>query len=343
MIDIAANTVVGEIPVGKFPGWGIAVSNDDSKLAVANINDNTIYLIDTATRSLITVISRVDGDKPMGVAFGPGDGWLYIAYFSDGTGDHVRAVDLTGGNADGYYDTDGEGPFGICFHPEGGWFIVSNYFGHNIFHCAIGTGGSGTVNVAAGPMWGAFTADGSKFLMPCYGSSQNVFAGTVDIFDCGGGSPVWMKKVDVGINPAAVAIANRALSNHQEVKRAPGIGLFVEPRRARSGDSVYLNYAVTLPEGMGSVDAGMIVGGVVNDARYYAFTPGFRGVVQINPNRAGSIPKAASSMKLSNGMSGYLRVTGLPAGSNCKFFIGLTDAKSGNIIYSAFSNSVTVE
>ncbi|MCX6356098.1 MAG: PQQ-binding-like beta-propeller repeat protein [Candidatus Aureabacteria bacterium] len=343
VIDIAANTVVGEIPVGKFPGWGIAVSNDDSKLAVANIDDDTVYLIDTASRSLINVIARPDGDKPMGVAFGPGDGWLYIAYFSDGTGDHVRAVDLTGSNADGYYDTDGEGPFGIYFHPEGGWFAVSNYFGHNIFHCAIGTGGSGMVNVAAGPMGGAFTPDGSKFLMPCFGSSQSVFAGTVDIFDCGGGTPVWVKNVDVGINPAAVAIANRALSYHQEVKRAPGIGLFVEPRRAMSGDSVYLNYAVTLPNGMEIVDAGVIVGGVVNEARYYAFTPGFRGAVQINPNKAGSIPRAASRMRLSNGMSGHLRITGLPAGSNCRFFVGLTDAKRGNLIYSAFSNSVSVE
>ncbi|MCX6355661.1 MAG: PQQ-binding-like beta-propeller repeat protein [Candidatus Aureabacteria bacterium] len=343
VIDIASQKVVGEITVGMFPGWGIAVSNDDSKLAVANINDNTIYLMDTATRSLINVISRVDGDKPMGVAFGPGDGWLYIAYFSDGTGDHVRAVDLSGGNADGYYDTDGEGPFGICFHPEGGWFVVSNYFGHNIFHCAVGTGGSGMVNVAAGPMWGAFTADGSKFLMPCFGSSQGAFAGTVDVFECSGGTPAWTRRVSVGINPAAVAIANRALSYHQEMKRASGIGLFVEPKLARSGDSVYLNYAIILPDGVKSIDAGVIVGGVVNNIRYYAFTSGFRGMVQINPNKASSIPKAVSRTRLTDGQNGFLRINGLLGGVSCKFFIALTDTGGGKIIYSTFSNSVMVE
>lgn len=341
VIDIASRMVVGEIPVGKFPGWGIAVSNDDKKLAVANTNDDTVYLIDTATRSLISVISRVDGDIPMGVAFGPGDTWLYIAYFSDGTTDHVKAVDLTGRSADRYYDADGNGPFGVYFHPGGAWFAVSNYFGHDVYHCAIVTGATGATDTAAGPMRGAFTADGNGFLMPCFASSQGVFRGTVEVFDCSAGTPVWVRGVNVGINPAAVAVANAALGISRVENVMPGIDLFAEPKVARAGESVYLHYSVTLPRGMSSVDAGVTLGAIVNDTRTYAFKDGFNGVADVT--KASSMPKTIRSVRLTNGQSGYLRFNGLPSGVTVKFFLALTDLKKGTVIYRTFANSVIVE
>jgi len=343
VIDIENKAVIDTIAVGKFPGWGIDVSNDDSKLAVANVNDNTVYLIDTATLHQIGVIERPDGIAPMDVKFGPGDERLYIAYYSDGRYDHVRSVDLTGNGPDLYYDIEGEGPASVSFHTGGLWFVTSNYIGNNLYNCNTQSGAEGAVDVAAGPLRGAFTSDGNRFFVPSYRSSGDIHVGVVEVFDCSGGIPVSLRKISVGINPSAVAIVNRALNYGGGEVTAPGIYLYAEPRIVKSSESVNLKYTVVLHNGMTSVDAGVIVGGVVNNTHYYAFTSGFRGAVPINPSKASSIPKAMSRTRIANGQNGFLRINGLPGGVNCKFFVALTDMGGGKIIYSSFSNSVLVE
>ncbi|MCX6355660.1 MAG: YncE family protein [Candidatus Aureabacteria bacterium] len=343
VIDIESKAVIDTIAVGKFPGWGIDVSNDDSKLAVANVNDNTVYLIDTATLHQIGVIERPDGIAPMDVKFGPGDERLYIAYYSDGRYDHVRSVDLTGNGPDLYYDIEGEGPASVSFHPGGLWFVTSNYIGNNLYNCNTQSGAEGAVDVAAGPLRGAFTSDGNRFFVPSYLSSGDIHVGLVEVFDSSGGIPISLRKVSVGIDPSAVAIVNRTLRHGGGEVTAPGIYLYAEPRIVKSGESMSLKYTVILHNGMTSVDAGVIVGGVVNDVSYYAFTSGFRGATPINPSKAGSIPKAVSGARLTNGMSGSLSFSNLPAGTGCKFFVALTDMRGGKLIYSNFSNYIAVE
>jgi len=340
VIDIVNKAVVDTITVGKFPAWAIDVSNDGSKLAVANFNDNTVYLIDTSTRQRIGVIERSDGFAPMDVKFGPGDERLYIAYFSDGTQDHVRSVDLVRGGPDLYYDQEGDGPASISFHPDGAWFITTNYFGNNLYNCNIESGYTGTGNVAPGPLRGAFTPDGGKFFVPCYLSSENKHEGEIEVFDCTGGSPVSIRKLTAGVNPSAIVIGNRTM--RKKVVHGSGINLYAEPRIVKSSEGVYLKYAVVMPEGS-SLDAGVIMGGIVNEVYYYAFTEGFRDVVPVNPSRIGSFPKAVKNMSLANGQSGFLRISGLPAGVMCRFFVALTDKNKGNLIHYSFSNPVVIE
>jgi len=334
----------GNIPtVGKFPTEGIAISNDDSKLAVANFNDDSVSIIDTSTRQVTQEIVRDDGFAPMDVKFGPGDTRLYIAYYSDGTNDHVSSIDLAGSGPDIYYDQSGDGPVSVDFHPGGMWFAASNYVGNAVYHYNLQSGAAGTVNVAAGSFRSAFTADGNKLLVPCFRSSGDIHPGVVEIFDTSGGTPTRITRVGVGVNPLAAAIVNQALSNPSSGRKAAQVNLFASPKIIKSSEGVYLKYAVVLPDGIPGANVGVIVGGVLNNAYYYAFTSGFRGVVEINPNKLSSIPKAISRMWITNGLNGYLRISGLPAGSNCLLFVGLTDAKSGKLIYSNFSNTIFVE
>jgi len=343
VIDLNFQSVIDTIAVGRFPAWGIDVSNDDSKIAVANFNDDTVFLIDTMTRQRIGVVNRDNGFAPMDVKFGPGDERLYIAYYSDGTHDHVRSVDLVGSSPDLYYDQEGDGPTSVSFQPGGNWFVASNYIGNDLYNFNVASGTTAISNVAAGPLRGTFTTDGNRFFMPCFRSSQDIHVGIVEIFDYSTGVPVAAGEVNAGINPSAIVIANRALSHSGSGKNAAGINLYAEPKIIKKSDNVYLKYAVVLPAGMAGIDAGVIVGGVMNDAHYYAFTLGFKGMVEINPNKISSIPKAVQKMRLTNGMSGYLGVRGLPSGTNCRLFVALTDVKSGKLIYHNLSNGIWVE
>lgn len=345
VIDLSTFAVVDTLTdgIGKFPTEGIAISNDDSKLAVANFNDDSVSIIDTSTRQVTQEIVREDGFAPMDVKFGPGDTRLYIAYYSDGTNDHVSSIDLAGSGPDIYYDQSGDGPVSVDFHPGGVWFVASNYVGNGVYHYNLQSGATGTVNVAAGPFRSAFTADGSRLLVPCFRSSGDIHPGVVEVFDTSGGTPTRITRVSVGVNPLAVAIANQALSHPVSRRDASQVNLFASPKLIKSSEGVYLKYAVVLPDGISGVDVGVIVGGVLSNVYYYAFTSGFRDMVPVNPNRISSIPKAISRMRLTNGMNGYLRVSGLPGGSNCQLFVGLTDAKSGKLIYSNFSNTIAVE
>jgi YVTN family beta-propeller protein len=68
VIDTATNTVTVTIPVGVGP-YGVAVSQDGSKLYVTNESSDTVSVIDTATNTVIATIPV--GTTPRGVAVTP--------------------------------------------------------------------------------------------------------------------------------------------------------------------------------------------------------------------------------------------------------------------------------
>jgi YVTN family beta-propeller protein len=68
VIDTATNTVTVTIPVGVGP-YGVAVSQDGSKLYVTNETSDTVSVIDTATNTVIATIPV--GTTPRGVAVPP--------------------------------------------------------------------------------------------------------------------------------------------------------------------------------------------------------------------------------------------------------------------------------
>jgi len=65
VIDVASNTIVAKIPVGRRP-WNMAITPDGKKLYVACGRSNAVAVIDTETNSKIADIPV--GELPWGVA-----------------------------------------------------------------------------------------------------------------------------------------------------------------------------------------------------------------------------------------------------------------------------------
>ncbi|HTS47666.1 MAG TPA: YncE family protein [Bryobacteraceae bacterium] len=76
VIDLASQTVIGQIGVGPFPS-SIAVSPDGSQVWVPCHGNNTLYVIDTLTNSVVTFISSIT--QPNGIAFAPNGARVYVA------------------------------------------------------------------------------------------------------------------------------------------------------------------------------------------------------------------------------------------------------------------------
>ena len=91
VISTSTNTVIDtdpeadgvqHIPVGDRPR-GIAISPDGQEAYVANAGDNTVSVINTATKTVVATIPV--GDEPQGVAFAPDGATAYVTNIEDNT------------------------------------------------------------------------------------------------------------------------------------------------------------------------------------------------------------------------------------------------------------------
>jgi YVTN family beta-propeller protein len=82
VIDTATNTMMGTIPVGRFP-LGVAVAPDGSQVYVVNGDDNTVSVIDVATNA-VTAAIQIPGGCPNGNGIGGMGGGVGVAITSDG-------------------------------------------------------------------------------------------------------------------------------------------------------------------------------------------------------------------------------------------------------------------
>src|SRR5438132_284843 len=107
VLDTATNTIVDTVPVGASPG-GVAVSPAGTRVYVANACgtdsgcnsfDGLVSVIDTATNAIVATVPV--GASPVGVAFAPSGGRVYVANrcgtdvscaFGNGT---MSAIDTT--------------------------------------------------------------------------------------------------------------------------------------------------------------------------------------------------------------------------------------------------------
>ena len=64
VIDVATNTVIATVPVGKRP-WNMAITPDGRKLYVANGRSNSVSVIDTQSNQKLKDIAV--GEMPWGV------------------------------------------------------------------------------------------------------------------------------------------------------------------------------------------------------------------------------------------------------------------------------------
>ncbi|MCB9295772.1 MAG: BspA family leucine-rich repeat surface protein [Lewinellaceae bacterium] len=82
VIDVATHQLVESIPVGTQP-IGVAISPDQTKVAVANFQGNTVSLVDVTTNSVISTIST--GDNPYSVIFSSDGTLIYVTNYNANT------------------------------------------------------------------------------------------------------------------------------------------------------------------------------------------------------------------------------------------------------------------
>jgi YVTN family beta-propeller protein len=117
VIDTATNTVTATIPVGVGP-YGVAVSQDGSKLYVTNETSDTVSVIDTATNTVIATIPV--GTTPRGVAVTPRGSKVYVTNESSGGPTSVSVIDTaTNTVAATIPVAAGSLPFGVAVNPDG--------------------------------------------------------------------------------------------------------------------------------------------------------------------------------------------------------------------------------
>ena len=89
ILDIAANEVVGSIPVGDTPNY-ITLSSDGARAFVTNALSNTLSVIDLAKRAVIKEIAV--GREPTSSALSPDGKFLFVNNHSDGDTDGSISV-----------------------------------------------------------------------------------------------------------------------------------------------------------------------------------------------------------------------------------------------------------
>jgi YVTN family beta-propeller protein len=118
VVDLQAKMVAARIPVGSYP-HGLRLSPDGRLLAVANMNSDTVSLVDLdAGRSDTIAVGR----RPVQVAFSPDGRRLFVTLNAE---DNVAAVDLQTRRVL-YRAAVGRGPVQLAVTPDGKRIVVAN-------------------------------------------------------------------------------------------------------------------------------------------------------------------------------------------------------------------------
>lgn len=124
VLDTQTNQVIGSIPIeGEVSSlWGVAFSPDGKTAYVANDENNTVAVIDTATRQVVGAPIPV-GEDPINIAFTPDGNWAYV---TNDESDNVSVINTATRQVVGTIPV-GEEPWGISITPDGKKAYVANY------------------------------------------------------------------------------------------------------------------------------------------------------------------------------------------------------------------------
>jgi len=140
VVDLDRGATVATIDVGRHP-TALAIDKAGQRLFVANTNDDTISVIDLATRTVSATIAlqpfaqKADGIAPSAIAFDPARQQLYIAC---GGINAVAVYDLAAGRIAGLIPT-GWYPVSVSLNAAGDALSVGTYLG-------VGSGKQGAEN-----------------------------------------------------------------------------------------------------------------------------------------------------------------------------------------------------
>jgi len=124
VIDTATDTVVTRIPIVGVAGvysFGVAVSQNGSRVDVTDLCSNSISVIDATTNTIVATIPGII--NPQGIAATPDGNRVYATNFSaPGT---IKAIDtVTNTVIDSI--VVGLDPYGIAVTPDGQKVLVAN-------------------------------------------------------------------------------------------------------------------------------------------------------------------------------------------------------------------------
>ena len=114
-------TVTATIPVGSYP-LAVAVDPSTHTAYVTNAHDDTVSVIDAATRAVTATIPV--GSFPYGVAVDPAAGTVYVA--NDSAHGTVSVIDAATRAVTATIPV-GSYPFGVAVDPAAGTVYVANY------------------------------------------------------------------------------------------------------------------------------------------------------------------------------------------------------------------------
>jgi YVTN family beta-propeller protein len=164
VIATSTNTAVGApITVGHQP-TGVAVTPDGSKVYVANLSDNTVSVISTATNQVTATVPV--GTSPVGAAATPDGSSIYVTNLNSSN----VSVISTATNQVTAIVAVGANPFGVAVTPLGDVVYVANAGSSNVSVIATATNTVvDTIPVGNAPHGVAISPNGTKV----YVANQN--------------------------------------------------------------------------------------------------------------------------------------------------------------------------
>ena len=225
VISTATNTLIDtdpeadgvqHIPVGDRPR-GIAISPDGQEAYVANADDNTVSVIDTATKTVVATIAV--GDEPQGVAFAPDGATAYVTNIKDYT---VSVID-TATRTQTTTIAVGRSPqsIAVAVIPDGtrAYAYVPNFKDDTVtvIDLTTHTPLPDPLGVGEGPLGVAATADGRRVYVTNFGAIDtdkgDDNGDTVSFIDTEKNEVVdndldedGVQHLQVGVEPAGVAV-----------------------------------------------------------------------------------------------------------------------------------------
>ena len=223
VISTATNTLIDtdpeadgvqHIPVGERPR-GIAISPDGQEAYVANADDNTVSVIDTATKTVVATIAV--GDEPQGVAFAPDGATAYVTNIKDNT---VSVID-TATRTQTTTIAVGRSPqsIAVAVTPNGPRAYVPNFKDDTVtvINLTTHTPLPDPLGVGEGPLGVAATADGRRVYVTNFGAIDtdkgDDNGDTVSFIDTEKNEVVdtdpdedGVQHLQVGVEPAGVAV-----------------------------------------------------------------------------------------------------------------------------------------
>jgi len=135
VLDVATNTVIAKIPVGRKP-YGVAISPDNSRVYVTNSGDNSVSEIDAASNRVIRTFQV--NDDPRGIVVSPDGSIVYVACYG------VEAPNLIPGTVLKFNVSLGTTtvlpvtittrPVGLAISPDGGSLYIGEEGAGRLFN-----------------------------------------------------------------------------------------------------------------------------------------------------------------------------------------------------------------